>query len=374
MNKKCVYTCITGDYDKVNELNNKEIGFDYYLFTNNKKINSTTWNVIYINDEELDNVRLARKIKILGHDILKKYSMLVWIDGSISIKDNLEEFIYQYCDFNKFDFIGFKHSRRNCLYEEAYECMKLQKDSFSIIESQIENYKKQNYPVNNGLIETGVFIRKNNTRCNKIMKLWFDEVKKFSYRDQISFNYIAYKYKLKYDLLNINIYNNDFFECRSHNALKELKDYYVFFDNNIVPDHNSVMCKQYNVNNDLYELSFTVKKNSDQLKIQFAKFNGIRFSDLEIYFSNLISYNLVNYGQYYDEKIFDNDIPTLILNGRFKKGDKVIIRIRMNIITSDEYIRLIKRLNRNVISLMHEKEKKQRFIMNKVLSKLRLLK
>ena len=35
MSKKiCVYTCITGNYDNVHEITNKEKGLDYYLFTN----------------------------------------------------------------------------------------------------------------------------------------------------------------------------------------------------------------------------------------------------------------------------------------------------------------------------------------------------
>ena len=57
-NKICVYTCITGDYDNPKEIPKLEKGIDYYCFTNNKKIKSNTWNVIYIDDENLSNVQL----------------------------------------------------------------------------------------------------------------------------------------------------------------------------------------------------------------------------------------------------------------------------------------------------------------------------
>ncbi len=69
-NKICVYTCITGNYDKIKELDFKEEGIDYYFFTNNKNLTSKTWKVIYIENDGLDNIRLARKIKVLGHEIL----------------------------------------------------------------------------------------------------------------------------------------------------------------------------------------------------------------------------------------------------------------------------------------------------------------
>jgi len=48
MKKVCVYTCITGDYDNLKEIKNKEKNIDYYCFTNNKNIKSNTWKVEYI--------------------------------------------------------------------------------------------------------------------------------------------------------------------------------------------------------------------------------------------------------------------------------------------------------------------------------------
>lgn len=78
--KICVYTCITGNYDKVNEIKLKEPDIDYYLFTNNKKIKSKTWDVIYINSDTLDDAKLSREIKIIGHDIIRNgYDISVWM-------------------------------------------------------------------------------------------------------------------------------------------------------------------------------------------------------------------------------------------------------------------------------------------------------
>ena len=66
MKRICVYTCITGDYDNLKEIKNKEKNIDYYCFTNNKNIKSKTWKVEYIEDKKLSNIILARKTKILG--------------------------------------------------------------------------------------------------------------------------------------------------------------------------------------------------------------------------------------------------------------------------------------------------------------------
>ena len=59
MKKICVYTCITGSYDDVKEFKEfKEKNIDYILFTNNKDYKSDFWNVVYIENDVLDNVRL----------------------------------------------------------------------------------------------------------------------------------------------------------------------------------------------------------------------------------------------------------------------------------------------------------------------------
>ena len=86
----CVYTCITGGYDNLREVKNPEKGIDYLCFTNNKSLKSKTWKMIYINDEKLDDHRLSRKIKMVGHPtIAKNYDVSVWTSLGIKASRNL---------------------------------------------------------------------------------------------------------------------------------------------------------------------------------------------------------------------------------------------------------------------------------------------
>ena len=43
MEKICVYTCITGNYDDLKEVKVKEDNIDYICFTNNKGLSSNSW-------------------------------------------------------------------------------------------------------------------------------------------------------------------------------------------------------------------------------------------------------------------------------------------------------------------------------------------
>ena len=160
MKKICVYTCITGDYDDLKELKNVEKGIDYYCFTNNKKITSKTWKVIYI-EEDLSNVLLARKIKTLGHPkINNKYDIFLWMDAAEEFRKNIMDFINYYLT-EEDEFVCFKHGERDSILKEMDACVRFKKENVDNIEKLKEFYKKENYNYDNGLVESTVFIKRN---------------------------------------------------------------------------------------------------------------------------------------------------------------------------------------------------------------------
>lgn len=353
-NKICVYTCITGDYDNLIEYDVKEEGIDYYFFTNNKNFKSDFWHVIYIQDEDIDNSKLSKKIKILGHKLLEKYDYTVWMDGSIYPKQSIKMFINKYCDFTNYSLIGFKHSASNCIYDEAKRCIYFKKEKEEIIEKQMSAYRKDNYPVDNGLIEAGILFRRNNDDVlKKTMFHWFNQILNFSCRDQLSFSYSAYKNNLDFHLLDLNIYENDYFASKKHNVKKNLKKYYVYFGNDIDFNDFKLIDGDWNINNNNYNATFKVPKNCDKIKFEFTNCKGILFSNLIVESKNIVNKNLVNQSQYLDKIIFDNDIPTLFLEGKFRKNQVIKLSIEMEIMSEDQYIDLLKELNAHLIRANH---------------------
>ena len=52
----------------------------------------------------------------------------------------------------------------------------------------------EKFPDNNGLSENCLILMKHNDlKCINFMNQWFYEIKHYSYRDQLSFNYILWK-------------------------------------------------------------------------------------------------------------------------------------------------------------------------------------
>jgi hypothetical protein len=185
--KKAIYTVLIGNYDNLNPAPNF-VGWDCFLFTDLDITEPKGWNVIKVN-EKLDSKKLSRKIKILGHEYLPDYNLLCYIDANITLgKKPPSHPLYV------------KHPNRNTVTAECEKVILLGKDEKSIVLKQLDSYTSDGFPDNFGLYQNGFFVRENNAETNLIYNAWWIEVKKHSYRDQISFPYVLWK-------LAIHLYN-----------------------------------------------------------------------------------------------------------------------------------------------------------------------
>ena len=99
--------------------------------------------------------------------------------------------------------------------------MKNYKDKPEIIQRQIQKYVDEKYPSTNGLIKGGVILRRHNEPdVIESMERWWDEIKYNSKRDQLSFNYIAWKQNLNFNYIDGDIRNNSFFKNINHTGKK----------------------------------------------------------------------------------------------------------------------------------------------------------
>jgi hypothetical protein len=198
--KIAVYTVIIGPYDGLLPQPKSE-NVDYYCFTD-QKFKSRTWKIIPVEIENEDPIRTARKLKILPHKILKDYQYSLFIDGNYLILKDITPLVAQVMRHGS---IGiFDHNQcsdpRDCVYEEHEAIVRLQnrrgklKDDPAIMDAQMEQYKLEQYPENNGLIFSAAIIRKHHDPLViQTMELWYSQIQQFSRRDQLSFNYSAWK-------------------------------------------------------------------------------------------------------------------------------------------------------------------------------------
>ena len=219
MNKKVVYTSVFGNYDDVVKPKLPK-GWDWKFFSEENSL------PIYE-----DNMRNAKRYKILPHRFLKEYEISIYIDGNYIIKRDVNELVDRY--LNDVNAVFHNHNsqpaydKRNCIYDEAKTIlmfgeknmkitpergMKNYKDNPEIIVNQMKRYTNDNYPEQNGLITGGVILRRHNEKdCIKVMEDWWKEIRYGSKRDQLSFNYCAWKNDLKFNYMDGDSRDNKYF-------------------------------------------------------------------------------------------------------------------------------------------------------------------
>lgn len=338
MEKICVYTCVTGNYDMVKDPYLEE-GIDYILFTNNKKVTSCKWKVIYIEDEKLDNIRLARKIKIMGHPYIhKNYDISVWMDASCYMNAGVKDFIYRTCQIEKHDMVSFKHSVRDCIYEEGEACLSFGRGNASEIRKQLEKYKKAKYPAHNGLIESPVLVRWHNRKnVKQLMKAWFSEIKKESSRDQLSFNYCLYHHPIDVLLLDENVFNCAYFTFLNHLHTTFEKGLVYFDEGKGFSEENSTLLL-YQKEDGLMHATIEIPKDVENVRIDLEETMGFSIEQLSIIGINMEDIEWFNYISVNHALVFESTDPIMILHHSFKKGDKIEIQFLVRESTYEELL------------------------------------
>lgn len=179
--KKVIYTAITGNYEPPLK-HQIPPGWEFKLFTNQIDIPGS----IFVPNNGLSDVKLARRIKILPWEYFD-FDVCLWIDGNtVFNKDKIEE-------LTKSDFVISKHPERDCIYDEGEAIIKFGKDSREQINRVLKRYEEEGFPKKDGLVASHAILRKNTPEIKFFCEEWWKEVLVNSHRDQMAFNYVLWK-------------------------------------------------------------------------------------------------------------------------------------------------------------------------------------
>lgn len=150
----------------------------------------------------------ALYFKTQGH-YFTEADIIVWIDGKVQIL--CADFLQQCVDaLGDGEVAIMQHWNRKCIYDEvAYirNCLS-EGDQYlnarynsNKITDQVEGYKKNGYPANNGLNDCAVICRRNNDKINSMFTRWWYDCKRGLY-DQIAIQYLAWEREVKIRPIN----------------------------------------------------------------------------------------------------------------------------------------------------------------------------
>lgn len=187
------------------------------------------WKIVVVKTPPSTDMRRVGKIpKLLPHRLFPSARYSIWLDSKLRLQRDplliLEYFLWR----KGHEYAISNHYDRHCVWEEVAQNKKLNKYNHSAIDEQFAFYqadglKKFNASDPNKLLSSNVpegsfIVRAHTPMSNLFSCLWFNEVDRFTSRDQLSF---AYTYqKLRRMNPSKPFYLNMFKDCERRTMTK----------------------------------------------------------------------------------------------------------------------------------------------------------
>ncbi len=205
-----VYTANYGDKDKlvtprVTTSWDKDLRFVYFT---DHPFESDVWDVVVEEKHGVSN-RVAKWFKLHPHELFPGEPTL-WIDATITVWKDPTRFLQGWEDI-----LLRTHPKRNDIYEEADICIQASRDAVAVKE-QVAEYRRQGCPKEAGLYINGTLFRKPTALTAELNRVWWRQIERYSYRDQISLPYVLWAQGLSFKEVAPDHFGDTFSPPRRH--------------------------------------------------------------------------------------------------------------------------------------------------------------
>lgn len=209
--KKVVYTAVTDGYE-LHPVINRRDDWDFICFAESG-LRCQGWEVELIDRKDIlvdnqlmlsDKAKATKRIKILPHLFVRDHDVSIWIDSSLQFKNgiSLNDLTRDFIGSNKLIRIR-EHPYRRCIYREAEEVVRIGLDTRECVDAVMARYRREKFPENFGLAESNFLLRKHGAESLiAFSRAWWENVENFSRRDQLSFDYIRWKFPIAVDFID----------------------------------------------------------------------------------------------------------------------------------------------------------------------------
>ncbi|CAK7326967.1 unnamed protein product [Dovyalis caffra] len=180
------------------------------------------WRLVVVRNLPYKDMRRTGKVpKFLSHRIFPSSRYSIWLDSKMRLNADPMLIIEYFLWRTRSEYAISNHYDRHCVWEEVLQNKRLNKYNETAIDEQFNFYQSDglskfdpsdpNTPLPSYVPEGSFIVRAHTPMSNLFSCLWFNEVDRFTSRDQLSF---AYTY-LKLRRLNPNqpFYLNMFKDC-----------------------------------------------------------------------------------------------------------------------------------------------------------------
>ncbi|CAO2171459.1 unnamed protein product [Urochloa humidicola] len=158
------------------------------------------WRIIVVKSLPFVDQRLNGKIpKMLSHRLFPKARYSIWVDSKYQFRRDpiavLEALLWR----TNSTFAISEHGARSNIYDEGKAIVQKHKATPEEVEVQLTQYRQDGMPGEKrlhglkALAEASVIVRELTPPPNHFMCAWFNEVVRFTSRDQLSFPYVLWR-------------------------------------------------------------------------------------------------------------------------------------------------------------------------------------
>ena len=149
--------------------------------------------------DHLDPVRRNRFVKIcIPDEIFNNYEYSFYVDYKHPVNVDFD-YLLNGLEPDS-DMLTNRHRKRDCAYDEGMVCAEGGKGKKDVILRQLAFYRRETYPVHNGLYAAYWLFRRHTKELKEFSRRWWEQVEQYSCRDQVSLPYVAWKYDMKISL------------------------------------------------------------------------------------------------------------------------------------------------------------------------------
>ncbi|XP_024543853.1 uncharacterized protein LOC9654295 isoform X1 [Selaginella moellendorffii] len=167
------------------------------------------WRVVVVRNLPFNDQRRNGKIpKLLGHRLFPNVRYSIWVDSKYQFRRDPMA-VFHALLWSPQAALGIsEHGARRCVYREGKAVVAKNKALPAEVDLQLSQYQAEGFPENatfNGhkaLAEASVIVREHTPVTNLFMCLWFNEVVRYTARDQLSFPYVL----RRFGLLQLNMF------------------------------------------------------------------------------------------------------------------------------------------------------------------------
>ncbi|KAL9244177.1 hypothetical protein vseg_017980 [Gypsophila vaccaria] len=196
--------CYVAFWDEITlstqEMQQKKVGDDHHI---------GKWRIVIVRNLPFTDQRLNGKIpKMLAHRLFPNARYSIWVDSKSQFRRDplgvLEALLWR----SKSVLAISQHGARSSVYDEAKAVVKKNKATPEEVEVQITQYRRDGLPEDKrfhgkkALAEASIIVREHTPLSNLFTCLWFNEVVRFTSRDQLSFPYVLWRL----NLMDINMF------------------------------------------------------------------------------------------------------------------------------------------------------------------------